>query len=60
MFDSRTIEAEDLESAIREAGVDTMIHGGAMVESAVLSTPSGEILWTGTKPAVGRGPGVGS
>jgi hypothetical protein len=59
-FDSRTIEALDLAAAIREASADAAIQGGRMVETVVLSTPAGEILWTGVAAASGATPTVES
>jgi hypothetical protein len=59
-FDSRTIEASDLDAAIRAAGIDTRIHGGRRVESAVLSTLNGEILWTGAGAPLRTSSGSGT
>jgi uncharacterized RmlC-like cupin family protein len=44
-FDSRTIEAADLEAAISAVRGDTRVRVGQEVESAILSTLSGEIVW---------------
>lgn len=59
-FDSRTIEAPDLDAAIREASLGLSTSGGTTVESMTLSKPTGEIVWTGARTAVGTGPTAGS
>jgi hypothetical protein len=59
-FDSRTIEAPDLDAAIREASLGLSTTGGVTVESVTLSRPTGEIVWTGARPVLGTGPTVGS
>lgn len=59
-FDSRTIEAPDLDAAIREASFGLSTSGGATVESVTLSRPTGEIVWTGARTALGTGPAAGS
>jgi hypothetical protein len=59
-FDSRTIEAADLEAAITAARGDTRVRVGQEVESAILSTQSGEIVWTSAaaSQAPGSRPGI--
>jgi hypothetical protein len=59
-FDSRTIEAADLEAAITAATGDTRVRVGQEVESAILSTQSGEIVWTSAaaSQAPGSRPGI--
>jgi hypothetical protein len=59
-FDSRTIEAPDLDAAIREASLGISNSGGVTVESVTLSRPTGEIVWTGERTALGTGPTAGS
>jgi hypothetical protein len=44
-YDSRTIEAADLDAAIAAAKSDRRVAPDQKVESAVLSTLSGEIVW---------------
>jgi uncharacterized RmlC-like cupin family protein len=55
-FDSRTIEAEDLEAAIRAVRGETRVRVGQEVESAILSTQSGEIVWTSAAAAQAPSP----
>ncbi len=59
-FDSRTIEAPDLDAAIREASLGLSTSGGTTVESVTLSRPTGEIVWTGAGTALGTGSATGS
>jgi hypothetical protein len=44
-YDSRTIEAADLDAAIAAAKSDRRVAPDQKVESAVLSTLSDEIVW---------------
>jgi hypothetical protein len=48
-YDSRTIEAADLDAAIAAAKSDRRVAPDQKVESAILSTLSGEIVWTDTQ-----------
>ncbi len=45
-YESRTIEAADLDAAIAAAMNDRPMAPDQKVESAILSTLSGEIVWT--------------
>lgn len=58
-FDSRTIEAVDVDGAILAARREYRVPPGFEVASYVLSTPAGEILWTsgGDAPALAPAPG---
>ncbi len=58
-YDSRTIEAADLDAAIA-AAMNVRPAMNRKVESAVLSTSSGEIVWTNDMLAHGNpGPAPG-
>ena len=59
-FDSRTIEAPDLDAAIREVSLGLSTSGSATVESVTLSRPTGEIVWTSASTSAGTGPAAGS
>jgi hypothetical protein len=54
-YDSRTIEAADLDAAIAAAMNDRPAMN-RKVESAVLSTSSGEIVWTKGMPSKRQAP----
>ncbi|MGU3659511.1 hypothetical protein [Methylobacterium fujisawaense] len=59
-YDSRTIEAADLDAAIAAAMNDRPASPDQKVESAILSTLSGEIVWTKDTLAHGNpGPAPG-
>lgn len=55
-FDSRTIEAIDLDGAILVARRTDSVPPGFEVASYVLSTPAGEILWTSGGDAAAPAP----
>jgi hypothetical protein len=57
-YESRTIEAADLDAAIAAAMNERPVAPDQKIESAILSTLSGEIVWT--KDSLPRGsPGTG-
>lgn len=59
-YESRTIEAADLDTAIAAAMNDRPVAPDQQVESAILSTLSGEIVWTNDMLAHGNpGPAPG-